>query len=115
MKFCIDDISWEIKEISQEEIRRILKERNEKELDSKPDLGRYLGVTIPDENIIYLDKNLAKSRKEKTLIHELTHTYISEFITHSEKSYSEEDVCDIMANAFFTINTIFQEYKNSNK
>ena len=61
---------------------------------------RYFGVTYIDLQKIYIDKNLLEDRKKQVLIHELTHCYISEYITHSEKEYNEEDVADINSNSF---------------
>lgn len=37
-------------------------------------------------------------RKKSTLIHELAHCYIDNYITHCDKQYTEEDVADIVAN-----------------
>lgn len=57
-------------------------------------------MTYIDLQKIYIDKNLLEDRKKQVLIHELTHCYISEYITHSEKEYNEEDVADINSNSF---------------
>ena len=45
-----------------------------------------------------------------TLIHELTHCYIDNYITHCKKQYSEEDVADIVANSYDIIHEIVNKY-----
>ena len=44
-------------------------------------------------------------RKKSTLIHELAHCYIDNYITHCDKQYTEEDVADIVANLHYSIIT----------
>lgn len=71
MKFEMNNRTWEIKELSQEEIRKHI-------VDYK---------------------------------HELAHCYIGSFITNQDdKSYSEEDVVDIVSNSYFVILEIVIEY-----
>ena len=53
--------------------------------------------------------------KRKTLIHELTHCYIREYITHEEKNYSEEMVADISANSHDIIHKIVEDYFKGDK
>ena len=57
-------------------------------------------------------------RKKATLIHELTHCYIDNYITHCDKQYTEEDVADIVANSYDIIHEIVEQYfevKNEHK
>ena len=110
MKFKINGCEWQIKELSQNDIRKEMLQRADEEIESKPELGRYFGVTFHDVQIIYLDKNLPNDRKRKTLIHELTHCYISCYITHQEKNYDEEMVADIVANSHDIICGIVGKY-----
>lgn len=107
----IGSINYNICEVSQRELKEIHNKRkanNEENLDSIND--RYFGSTFTDDCVIYIDKDLPKERKKKTLIHELTHCYINEYITHQEKSYDEEMVADIVANSYKTINSIIEKY-----
>lgn len=53
-------------------------------------------------------------RKKSTLIHELTHCYIDNYITHCEKQYTEEDVADIVANSYDIIHEIVEQYERNN-
>lgn len=110
MKFKINDNNWQIKEISQKDIRKIISDKAKQNIESEPSIGRYFGVTFHDSQIIYIDKDLPIDRKRKTLIHELTHCYIDMYITHLGKEYSEEDVCDMNANSHDIIHNIVDKY-----
>ena len=97
MKFKINNRTWSIEEKSQSII------------------PRYYGVTHCDIQEIYLDRDLPIDRKRATLIHELTHCYIDNYITHDAKEYSEEDVADIVSNSYDIIHAIEDEYFKGNK
>lgn len=96
MKFKINKREWKITEVSQQaiknkqNIRRANEEENLKSIDT-----RYYGITYCDEQKIYIDEDLPKDKKKATLIHELAHCYIDNYITHCDKQYTEEDVADI--------------------
>nr|DAE74685.1 MAG TPA: Protein of unknown function (DUF3920) [Caudoviricetes sp.] len=115
MKFKINNREWKIIEASQQaiknkqNIRRANEEENLKSIDT-----RYYGITYCDEQKIYIDEDLPKDRKKATLIHELTHCYIDNYITHCEKQYSEEDVADIVANSYDIIHEIVEQYERNN-
>lgn len=111
MKFKINNRSWTIEEKSQSEIKSIQNQRiaNEEE-NIKSVTPRYYGVTHCDIQEIYLDKDLPTDRKKATLIHELTHCYIDNYITHCDKQYTEEDVADIVANSHDIIRNIVDKY-----
>lgn len=101
MKFKINDAEYEIKEVSQEII---------KEEDTEEEEGYYYGQTRFQRQVILIDKNLSKERKRKTLIHELTHVYIREFLTTREIEPNEEVLCDIHANCHDMIHKIVEDY-----
>ena len=63
---------------------------------------------------IYIDEDLPADRKKATLIHELTHCYIDNYITHCDKQYTEEDVADIVANSYDIIHDIVEQYERNN-
>jgi Zn-dependent peptidase ImmA (M78 family) len=119
MKFKINNREWTITETSQESIknmqniRRANEEENLKSIDT-----RYYGITYCDIQKIYIDEDLPADRKKATLIHELTHCYIDNYITHCDKQYTEEDVADIVANSYDIIHEIVEQYfevKNEHK
>lgn len=115
MKFKINNREWTIIETSQksiknmQNIRRANKEENLESIDT-----RYYGITYCDIQKIYIDKDLPADRKKATLIHELTHCYIDNYITHCERQYSEEDVADIVANSYDIIHGIVEQYERNN-
>ena len=90
-------------------IRKANEEENLKSIDT-----RYYGITYCDEQKIYIDEDLPKDRKKATLIHELAHCYIDNYITHCDKQYSEEDVADIVANSYDIIHEIVEQYERNN-
>lgn len=117
MQFEINGCKWLIQELPQESMKQEMKTRADRELEDQPvKNGRYFGTTYHDMQIIYLDKELPLDRKKKTLIHELTHCYIGCHITHIDKAYTEEEVCDIVSNAYdFVSNTIEKYFKKVEK
>lgn len=107
-KFKMNNRTWEIKEISQEEIRQHIIDYK---YDGSPvETGRYYGQTYFDEQIIYIDKDLNKEQKKFTLMHELGHCYIGTFITHQDKQYNEEEVANIISNSHYIIHKIVEDY-----
>lgn len=108
MKFKMNNRQWKIIELSQDEIREhIVKYK----YNGQPtEIGRYYGQTYCDEQKIYLDKDLHIEQKKITLMHELMHCYINCYITHQEQQYSEEDICNISANAHYIIHKIVEDY-----
>lgn len=109
--FQINNRNWIIKELSQEEIKIIQNKRKANEEENIKSLNdRYYGITYTDIQEIYLDKDLPGDRKRATLIHELTHCYIINYITHQNKTYDEEMVADIVSNSFDIIKQIVEKY-----
>lgn len=112
MKFKMNGIEYEIREVEQKEYKQYRKEEDRNTCCEETDTskGMYFGATHNYQNIIFLDKHLPYDRKKRTLIHELTHCYIAEYITHEDKQYSEEDIADIGANSHYIIHKIIQKY-----
>ena len=109
--FKMNNRNWTIEEKSQEEIKKYQNERKANEEENVKSIStRYYGITYIDIQKIYIDKDLLPDRKKQILIHELTHCYISEYITHSENNYSEEDIADINSNSFEIIEKIVNSY-----
>ncbi len=106
MKFKMNDRTWEIKELSQEEIRKHIIDYK---YDGEPGVGKYYGQTYYDEQTIYIDKDLHIEQKRQTLMHELMHCYIGNYL-YSTKEYTEEDLCNISANSHDIIHKIVEDY-----
>lgn len=112
--FTMNNRNWQIEEKSQQEIKTYQNQRRANEDENIKSVNpRYYGVTYVDMQRIYIDKDLPDDRKRQVLIHELTHCYIAEYITHSEQKYEEEDVADISSNSFDIIKTIIDNYFKS--
>lgn len=103
MKFKINNTEWTIEEVDEATIN------NEMKNDGT------LGVTIYKTQKVMLLKNQANIIK--TLKHELTHVWLFEYghNQNDEKTFSYEDVCEIVASSNDFINEIIKEYLEQNK
>ena len=112
MKFKMNDLEFEIIEIEQTEYKqfRLLEDERDGCKASDTESGVYLGSTHHKICKIYLDKNQPEDRKRRTLLHELMHCYIYEYICHSEMQFSDEDIADISANSHDIIHKIVEDY-----
>lgn len=98
MKFEINNTTWIIEEVDEATIN------NEMKNDGT------LGVTIYKIQKIMLLKDQANIIK--TLKHELTHVWLYEYghNQNDEKTFTYEDVCEIVASSNEFINEIVQKY-----
>ena len=112
MKFKMNDVEFEIIELEQLEYKKLRIEEDERDgcKASDTELGVYLGATHHKICKIFLDKNQPEDRKRRTLLHELMHCYIYEYIGHSEMHFSDEDIADICANSHDIIHKITEDY-----
>lgn len=117
MKVKINSVEYEIIEVTQKEYKTYRKEEYEVLECKKEDLteGIYYGATHSFTNKIFLSKEQPSDRKRKTLIHELTHAYINEYVVHQDKNYDEEMVADIVANSYDIIHNIVDNYFKKGK
>lgn len=97
----MNDSFYAIIEVSQEELQKEIADEND---------GYYYGQTRFQKQIILIDKDLSVERKRKTLIHELTHVYIREYLTTRDINPDEEVLCDIHANCHDIIHKIVENY-----
>ena len=100
MKFKINNTEWTIEEVDEATIN------NEMKSDGT------LGVTIYRTQKIMLLKEQANIIK--TLKHELTHVWMYEYghNQNDDKTFSYEDVCEIVASSNDFINEIVEQYIN---
>lgn len=98
MKFEINNTTWTIEKVDEATIN------NEMKNDGT------LGVTIYKIQKIMLLKDQANIIK--TLKHELTHVWLYEYAhnQNDDKTFSYEDVCEVVASSNDFINEIVQEY-----
>lgn len=107
MKFKINNRDWEIVEVDQEKMRGLEKDDNEK--------NTYYGLTIYDEQRIYLWEQLPKEQKRQTLLHEMLHCYIGVYVSFQDLQLNEEVVCNISANSHDLIHEIVERYFNEKR
>lgn len=102
MKFKINNTEWTIEEVDEATIN------NEMKADGT------LGVTIYKTQTIMLLKDQANIIK--TLKHELTHVWLYEYghNQNDDKTFSYEDVCEVVASSNDFINEIVEQYKAQN-
>ena len=103
MKFKINNTEWSIEEVDEATIN------NEMKADE------ILGVTIYKTQKIMLLKDQANIIK--TLKHELTHVWLYEYghNQNDDKTFSYEDVCEVVASINDFINEIVEQYKEQNQ
>ena len=104
MEFKINNDKWTIEEKEKNE----LKELYEKEMEEKAYF--VFGCTQISQHIIYINKDMCKEQKIKTLKHELTHCYIWEYGLYNVVDVNEEVICDIVASSNDFINDIVNKY-----
>lgn len=102
MKFKINNTEWTIEEVDEATIN------NEMKSDGT------LGVTIYRTQTIMLLKDQVNIIK--TLKHELTHVWLYEYghNQNEDKTFSYEDVCEVVASINDFINEIVQAYLKQN-
>lgn len=100
MKFKINNKTYEIKEVSQEELHK-----EQGEID-----GTYFGLTIPSKQEIWLWKELKVEQKRQTLLHELFHCYVFNYLTFNLCDFKEDDWADVTANSHDIIHKIVEDY-----
>lgn len=103
MKFKINNTEWNIEEVDEATIN------NEMKADGT------LGVTIYKTQKIMLLKD--QTNTIKTLKHELTHVWLYEYghNQNDDKTFTYEDVCEVVASSNDFINEIIKEYLEQNK
>lgn len=103
MEFEINNTTWTIEKVDEATIN------NEMKSDGT------LGVTIFKNQKIMLLKDQANIIK--TLKHELTHVWLYEYghNQNDEKTFSYEDVCEIVASLHDFISEVVEQYKEQNQ
>ena len=99
MEFKINGTKWTIEEVDEATMN------NEMKADGT------LGVTIYRTQTIMLLKDQANIIK--TLKHELTHVWLYEYghNQNDEKTFTYEDVCEIVASSNDLVNKIVEQFK----
>lgn len=104
MKFKMNNHTWEIIDVTRQEIKDIYKK------ETNEDAFYLYGLSMIGEQIIYLNKDIKPEKKRKTLMHELMHCYKAEYISLSIDNIDEELLCDLCANSHDIIHEIVERY-----
>lgn len=104
MKFKMNNHEWEIIEIPREEIKEIY------EKETKEETLMVYGLTSYHNHKIYINAELCFDMKKKTIMHELMHCYIEEYVSLELENYQEETLCNVSANSHDIIHAIVEEY-----
>ncbi len=104
MTFKMNNRTWEIKEVSQDEMIDISKKCN-----SYSDGDYVYGITVYTYQKVYICKDICEEQKRKTLMHELTHVYIQCFMEEVQQ-FDEEILCNISSCSHDMIHSITECY-----
>jgi len=105
MEFKINNDNWQIKELNKEKMRELWNEITGEDTC-------VFGLTVKTSQIIFLNSDICKQQKIKTLKHELAHCYIWEYGLYYANE-DEETVCEIVAKSNDFINEVVEKYKKA--
>ena len=108
MEFKINNHKWRIEEKSKQELINMYNEQYE-------ETYFVFGLTLRAKHLIYINKEMCKDQKIKTLKHELTHCYIWEYGLYNVPNFNEEMACDLVSSSNDFINEVVREYLEQNK
>lgn len=106
LKFKINNDVWQIEEKKKDELKELY------ETGTQEKTYFVFGVTVKSKHCIYINQDMCKEQKIKTLKHELTHCYIWEYGLYNVMDINEEVICDIVACSNDFINEVIEQYKN---
>lgn len=105
VEFYINNDKWIIEEKPKDLLLKMYNEQYDEE-------AYYVfGLTIKSEHKIYINKEICKDAKIKTLKHELTHCYIWNYGLYNVPNFNEEMVCDLVSSINDFINDIVGKFK----
>lgn len=104
MNFKMNNHDWVIQEID----KKYLIDRYNSEHE-QPCYYAF-GLTDYAQHIIYINEEMCKEQKIKTLMHELMHCYLWECGVCDFTQFNEEDVCNFSASSHETIHKITKDY-----
>lgn len=107
MKFKMNNRTWEIIEKTQEEMKKYMNCKDEETF--------YFGLCLRKEQEIWLCSEVCEEQKKQSLLHELTHCYITCYISMQVETLHEEYVCDICSNSHEILHEIVEKYFKNQK
>ncbi|MBO7527180.1 MAG: hypothetical protein J6T74_04685 [Clostridia bacterium] len=106
MKFKMNELEWEIKEATADEVKSNFKSASEESI--------YFGCTQLSTQTIILNKEASKEKQRQTLYHELMHCYIYCYICDG-LNFDEEGICELSAKSHNMIHEIAERYFKNEK
>ena len=103
MKFKMNDLEWEIKYATADEVKAVFN-------DTNPD-SYYYGSTTMSTQEVLINKEASKEKQRETLYHELMHCYIYCYLCDGLE-FDEEGICNISAKSHNMIHRIADEFFN---
>ena len=110
MKFEINNNEWKIEEKSKQELIDLYSSQYNEE-----EVYYVFGLTNKADHLIYINEEMCKDQKIKTLKHELTHCYIWNYGLYNVPSFTEEMVCDLVSSINDFINEVVKDYETELK
>ena len=101
MKFKMNNLEWEIKKASAEEVKAGFNDNNPE--------SYYFGSTTLSTQTILINEEASIDKQRETLYHELMHCYIACYICDGLQ-FDEEGLCNISAKSHDMIHSIVEEY-----
>ena len=103
--FKINNDNWKIIE---KDTKTLVDKYNSENEDTS---SFVFGVTIYPKHEIWINKDMCKEQKIKTLKHELTHCYIWNYGLYNVPHYTDEMVCDLVSSCSDYIQNIVKRYE----
>ena len=101
MKFIMNDLEWEIRYASAEEVKAVFNDKNEE--------SYYFGSTTLSRQEILINKEVSLEKQKETLYHELMHCYINCYLCDGMQ-FDEEGLCNISAKSHNMIHKIAEDF-----
>lgn len=101
MKFKMNNLKWEIKQASAEEVKAGFNDNNPE--------SYYFGSTTLSTQTILINSEVSIEKQRETLYHELMHCYIACYLCDGLQ-FDEEGICNISAKSHDIIHEIVEEY-----
>lgn len=102
-EFKINNNNWKIIEKDAQTLLEKFNSTNEDQTSF------VFGITLYSTHEIWINKDMCKEQKIKTLKHELTHCYIWNYGLYNVPHFTEEMICDLVSCINDFINDIVKE------
>lgn len=109
MDFTINNHRWIVYEVDSQLLNELVKKA------IGDNVVCSFGITKYDGQSIYINEEMCKDQKIRTLKHELMHAYIWEMGMYNVPTFNDEMVCDLVASSNDFINEVVERYIKEKK